>query len=182
MNEEFNIQLLDQKMEKSIDSLNGELSRVRTGRAHPSLLDHITATSYGAEAPINQLGSITVEESRTLIISVWDRSNVGAIEKAIVASDLGLNPVVQGTLMRIAMPLLTEERRNDLIKVVRQHGEGAKVAIRNIRRDAIRGLKSSELSKDQGKSTENTIDKLTTSKIQKVDAILSEKETELSTV
>lgn len=182
MIEDFDIKALDQKMDKSMDSLTGELDRIRTGRAHPSLLDHISVESYGTSTPLNQITSITVEESRTLVLSVWDKGNINAIEKAISASDLGLNPVVKGMVMRIPMPPLTEERRNELIKVVRHQGEAAKVAIRNIRRDAIRNLKSSEASKDEEKSVEGLIDKLTATKTQKVDTLLAGKEKELATV
>ena len=124
------------RMGKSVESLRQSLVKVRTGRAHPSLLDHLVVDYYGSEVPISQVANINVEDARTLIISPWEKQMVQPIEKAIMKSDLGLNPATAGTVIRIPMPPLTEETRRNLVKVVRQEGEAAKVAIRNIRRDA----------------------------------------------
>ena len=124
------------RMGKSVESLRTELTKIRTGRAHPSLLDHITVDYYGAATPLSQVANVSVEDARTLMISPWEKDMVKAIEKAIMKSDLGLNPATAGTLIRIPMPQLTEERRHDLVRVVRKEAENGRTAIRNIRRDA----------------------------------------------
>jgi len=129
------------RMGKSVEALGHELAKVRTGRAHPSLLDHIRVSYYGSEVPISQVANINVEDARTLTVTPWEKNMVSVVEKAIMTSDLGLNPMTAGSVIRVPMPPLTEERRRDLIKVVRHEGEGAKVAIRNIRRDANHNLK-----------------------------------------
>ena len=129
------------RMTKSLESLRHELAKIRTGRAHPSLLEHVHVDYYGSEVPIGQAASVTVEDARTLSVTPWDKSMVPLIEKAILTSDLGLNPTTAGQVIRIPLPPLTEERRKDLGRVVHQEGENAKIAIRNIRRDAIHDVK-----------------------------------------
>ncbi|MBM3203264.1 ribosome recycling factor, partial [Candidatus Woesearchaeota archaeon] len=125
-----------ERMKKSIEAFKHELAKIRTGRAHPSLLDHITVSYYGNEVPLSQTANVTIEDARTLAVTPWERTMVGAIEKAIMTSDLGLNPNTTGTVIRVPMPALTEQRRRDLVKVARHEAEDARVAIRNIRRDA----------------------------------------------
>lgn len=174
------------RMGKSVEALRHELVKVRTGRAHPSLLDHITVEYYGGQVPINQVANVSTEDARTLVVSPWEKDMVKAIEKAIISSDLGLNPAVAGTVMRIPLPPLTEERRRDLVKVVKGEGEGAKVAIRNIRRDANADLKEllkeKEISEDDQKRAEDRVQKLTDQYVAEVDAVLAEKEKELMAV
>jgi len=151
------------RMDKSIDAFKQTLSRVRTGRAHPSLIDHLVVDYYGSEVPISQVANVGVEDARTLTVTPWEKPMVKAIEKAILKSDLGLNPATAGTVIRIPMPPLTEETRRELVKVVRQDGEAAKVAIRNIRRDAISDfedlLKEKEISEDQERKAQEAIQK-----------------------
>ncbi len=171
------------RMSKSIDSLKTNLNKIRTGRAHPSLLDNISVDYYGSETPLNQVGNISVPDARTLAITVFDKSMIGAVEKAILASDLGLNPSSQGTLIRIPLPPLTEERRKDLVKVVKNEGENGKIAIRNIRRDANSDFKSlnkeKEISDDEMHQAEDEIQKITDKYVKQVDQILVDKEAEL---
>lgn len=171
------------RMTKSVDSLKQELTKLRTGRAHASLLDHVLVSYYGSELPLNQVASVSVPDARTLLVTPWEKNMVGPIEKAILKSDLGLNPASAGTTIRVPLPPLTEERRRDLVKVVRQEGEGAKVAIRNIRRDANSQLKSwlkdKKISEDAERQTQDDIQKLTDRHIQDVDKILVAKEAEL---
>ncbi|GGB50105.1 ribosome-recycling factor [Oceanisphaera marina] len=171
------------RMEKSLESLKGQMNKVRTGRAHPSLLDTIYVDYYGAATPLKQVGNITTEDSRTLAVSVFDRSMIQAVEKAIMSSDLGLNPSSAGTLIRIPLPALTEERRKDLIKVVRHEAEQGRVAIRNIRRDANGDFKSllkdKEISEDDDRRAHDDIQKLTDAFIKQVDEALAAKEKEL---
>ena len=173
----------ESRMQKSIDSLKSELSKVRTGRAHPSLLDHITVDYYGSEVPISQVANIAVEDSRTLAVSPWEKPMVSVVEKAILTSDLGLNPATAGTVIRVPMPALTEERRRDLTKVVKGEGEHAKVAIRNIRRDANSDFKSllkdKEVSEDEARGAEDTIQKLTDKYTVEVDKLVEVKEQDL---
>nr|WP_154598858.1 MULTISPECIES: ribosome recycling factor [Providencia] len=170
-------------MEKSVEALKNQISKVRTGRASPSLLDGIMVDYYGAATPLRQLANVTVEDARTLAISVFDRSMSPAIEKAIMASDLGLNPSSAGTVIRVPLPPLTEERRKDLIKVVRAEAEQGRVAVRNIRRDAndkIKALlKDKEISEDEERRSQDDIQKLTDGYIKKVDEALAQKEAEL---
>ncbi len=172
-----------ERMAKSIESLKSHLNKIRTGRAHSSLLDNITVDYYGMETPLNQVGNISTPDARTIAITVFDKSMIGAVEKAILKSDLGLNPSSQGTLIRIPLPPLTEERRKELVKVVRGEGENGKIAIRNIRRDAnseIKALqKDKEISEDQQHQAEDEIQKITDSFIKQVDEILVAKEKEL---
>ncbi|MCO6413915.1 MAG: ribosome recycling factor [Thiogranum sp.] len=171
------------RMGKSIEALKHELSKIRTGRAHPSLLDHIKVEYYGSEVPLSQTANISVEDSRTLMIVPWEKSMVQAIEKAIMKSDLGLNPNTAGTSIRIPMPQLTEERRRDMVKVVRSEGEAARVAIRNIRRDANNDfkelLKEKEISEDEARRAEDEIQKITDQFVEQVDKVLAVKEAEL---
>jgi len=171
------------RMKKSVDALKGELTKLRTGRAHPSLLEHITVEYYGSMVPLSQVGNIGVEDARTLTITLWERNMIQAVEKAILTSDLGLNPNSAGTVIRIPMPPLTEERRRELIKVVRHEGEGAKVAIRNIRRDANNDLKellkAKEINEDDERRGQDEIQKLTDRYIVEVDKVLETKEKDL---
>ena len=130
-----------ERMDKSIDALRQDFTKIRTGRAHTSLLDHITVDYYGSQVPLNQVANVNVEDSRTLTVTPWEKQMVQPIEKAIMQSDLGLNPATAGTIIRIPLPPLTEERRKDMIRLVRQEAEGGRVAVRNIRRDAISSVK-----------------------------------------
>jgi len=171
------------RMGKSVDSLRAELVKIRTGRAHPSLLDQITVDYYGTETAINQVANVTVEDSRTLAVAPWEKQMVAVVEKAIINSGLGLNPSTAGNLIRIPMPPLTEERRRELVKVVKGDGENAKVAIRNIRRDANSDfkelLKEKEISEDEGHQAEDTIQKHTDNYVTSVDEVIKVKEKEL---
>ena len=171
------------RMEKSLDALRRELAKIRTGRAHPSLLEHVHVDYYGSEVPIGQAASVTVEDARTLAVSAWDKTMVPIIEKAILTSDLGLNPTTAGTVIRIPLPPLTEERRVELGKVVHHEGENAKIAIRNIRRDANHHckelLKEKEISEDEEHRAETEIQEITDRHIAQVDKIVAEKEQEL---
>jgi ribosome recycling factor len=171
------------RMAKSVDSLKQDLTKLRTGRAQASLLDHVMVSYYGNETPLNQVASISVPDARTLLVTPWEKNLIGPIEKAILKSDLGLNPASAGTTIRVPLPPLTEERRRDLVKVVRHEGEGAKVAIRNIRRDANSQLKSwlkdKKISEDAERQAQDEIQKLTDHHIQDIDKILGAKEAEL---
>ncbi len=176
----------ESRMQKSVESLKSELAKVRTGRAHPSLLEHITVDYYGSETPLSQVASIGVEDTRTLTVTPWEKPMVQAVEKAIMKSDLGLNPNSAGTVIRIPMPQLTEERRKDLVKVVRHEGENGKVAIRNIRRDANSDFKSlekeKEISEDDEHKAQDQVQKLTDKFVSEIDQILKEKEEDLMKV
>ncbi len=171
------------RMGKSVDSLKGELVKIRTGRAHPSLLEHVMVDYYGALTPLNQLASISIADSRMLNVAAFDKSMVQAVEKAIMTSDLGLNPSSAGDVIRVPLPPLTEERRKDLIKVVRAEGEQAKVAIRNIRRDVISDVKSLVKDKDATEDDErrfhDDIQKITDKYVGLIDEALKEKEKDL---
>lgn len=170
-------------MAKSLESLRTELAKIRTGRAHPSLLEHVHVDYYGSNVPISQAASVSVEDARTLAVTPWDKNMVQPIEKAIMSSDLGLNPNTAGTTIRIPLPPLTEERRIALGKVVHQEGENAKIAIRNIRRDANHHLKellkSKDISEDQDHRAEQEIQQLTDTNVKQVDEIVAVKEQEL---
>jgi ribosome recycling factor len=172
-----------ERMGKSIDALKTSLGKVRTGRAHPSLLDHLTVDYYGSQVPISQVANIGVEDARTLTVTPWEKQMVQAIEKAIITSDLGLNPATAGMVMRIPMPPLTEETRRNLVKVVRQDAEAAKVAIRNIRRDANHDLKEllkgKEISEDEDHKAQEDIQLITNQHITDVDKVVATKEAEL---
>jgi ribosome recycling factor len=175
-----------ERMDKTLDALRAEFTKIRTGRAHTSLLDHITVDYYGSEVPINQVANVNVEDSRTLTVTPWERNMVGKVEKAILTSDLGLNPATAGTVIRVPLPALTEERRRDLVRVVRHEAEQARVAVRNIRRDANNHLKQlikgEDLSEDVERQAEDRVQKLTDTHVQKIDAMLAEKEAELMEV
>ena len=171
------------RMSKSLESLRHELAKIRTGRAHPSLLEHVHVDYYGSDVPIGQAASVTVEDARTLSVSPWDKTMVQVIEKAILKSDLGLNPVTAGQVIRIPLPPLTEERRIELGKVVHHEGENAKIAVRNIRRDANHHikdlLKNKEISEDDDHRAEQEIQNLTDQHVKKADEIVAVKEQEL---
>lgn len=170
-------------MSKSLESLRHELAKIRTGRAHPSLLEHIHVDYYGSEVPISQAASVAVEDARTLSVTPWDKAMVQVIEKAILKSDLGLNPATAGQVIRIPLPPLTEERRVELGKVVHHEGENTKIAIRNIRRDAMHHikelLKEKDISEDQEHKAEHEIQNVTDRAVGKADGIVAEKEKEL---
>jgi ribosome recycling factor len=174
------------RMDKSIESLRGEMTKLRTGRAHTSLLDHITVEYYGSQVPLGQVSNVNVEDSRTLTVSPWEKGMVQAIERAIMHSDLGLNPVTAGTIIRVPLPPLTEERRKDMIRLVRQEAEGGRVAIRNIRRDALNDLK--ELTKekligaDDERRGQEEIQAITDKHIAEIDRVLADKERDLMEV
>jgi ribosome recycling factor len=175
----------EERMEKALGSLRRELAALRAGRATPALLDRIQVEYYGAMTPLNQLANINTPDSRTLMIQPWDKTSVSAIEKAILKSDLGLNPSNDGSSIRIVIPALTEERRGDLVKMTRKSGEDAKVAIRNIRRDAndeIKKLEKSGISEDESRGHQDDIQKATDKYITEVDKILSAKEKEIMDV
>ena len=171
------------RMEKTVDALKQQMGKVRTGRAHPSLLDAIRVDYYGSETPLKQVGSVTAEDSRTLVVSVYDRNMIAAVEKAIMASDLGLNPMSAGTNIRIPLPPLTEERRKDLTKVVRAEAEQARVAVRNVRRDANDKLKAQlkdkQIAEDEERKASDEIQKLTDAFVKQIDELLKAKEKEL---
>lgn len=174
------------RMVKSVESLKKALGKIRTGRAHPSLLDHVMVDYYGSDVPIKQVANVTAEDSRTLAVTPWEKTMIAPVEKAIMTSDLGLNPATTGTVIRVPMPALTEERRRDLVKVARNDTEGAKVAIRNIRRDVNSDLKdllkAKDISEDEDRRAEADIQKLTDKYIAETDKLLSIKETELMEV
>ncbi len=171
------------RMSKSIEAFRQALSKIRTGRAHPSLLDHVKVDYYGSEVPLSQVANINVEDSRTLVVNPWEKQMVQAVEKAIMKSDLGLNPNTAGTVIRIPMPPLTEERRRDMVKIVRSEAEGARVAIRNIRRDANSDfkelLKEKEISEDDERRASERIQKLTDQYVNEVEKLVEVKEAEL---
>jgi ribosome recycling factor len=173
----------ESRMNKSVEALHGELAKIRTGRAHPSLLDHVTVDYYGSATPIKQVANVVVEDARTLAVTPWEKNMVGPIEKAIMTADLGLNPATAGTVIRVPMPALTEERRRDLVRIVKQEAEQGRVAIRNIRRDANSDfkdlLKEKEISEDEAHGAEDNMQKLTDKYIAKVDEALAAKEKEM---
>nr|WP_283163609.1 ribosome recycling factor [Brenneria tiliae] len=171
------------RMEKCVESFKNQISKIRTGRASPSILDGIQVEYYGSATPLRQLANVVVEDSRTLAITVFDRSLGPAVEKAIMSSDLGLNPSSAGSVIRVPLPALTEERRKDLIKVVRGEAEQGRISVRNVRRDANDKLKAQlkdkAISEDEERRAQDEVQKLTDIYIKKVDAALAEKETEL---
>ncbi|MCH8100465.1 MAG: ribosome recycling factor [Proteobacteria bacterium] len=171
------------RMGKSVASLRQELTKIRTGRAHTSLLDHITVEYYGSQVPLNQVSNVGVEDSRTLTVTPWEKDMVKAIEKAIMSSDLGLNPATAGTVIRVPLPALTEERRKDMIRIVRQEAEAGRVAIRNIRRDALHDikelLKEKMIGEDEERRAESEIQTITDKFVGQVDQALADKESEL---
>ena len=174
------------RMAKSVAALKQELTKIRTGRAHTSLLDHLTVEYYGSQVPLNQVSNVGVEDSRTLTVTPWEKEMVPVIEKAIMGSDLGLNPQSAGTVIRVPLPPLTEERRKDMIRVVRHEAEGGRIAIRNIRRDAIHDvkelMKEKMIGEDDEHRAEDEIQTITDKFIAQVDQELAEKESELMEV
>jgi ribosome recycling factor len=176
----------EQRMHKSLDALKADLGKVRTGRAHAGLLDHISVDYYGSQMPIPKVANVSLLDARTLGVSPWEKKMLGAIEKAIRESDLGLNPASQGDMVRVPMPALTEERRRDLIKVIKHEGENAKVAVRNARRDANHALKellkSKSVSEDEERRAQDEIQKLTDKHIADIDKMIAAKEAELMAV
>ena len=176
----------EQKMRKTVEALKSDLAKVRTGRAHTGLLDHIMVDYYGTSTPIPQVGNVTLLDARTIAVSPWDKKMAPAIEKAIRDSDLGLNPAAMGETVRVPMPSLTEERRKDLIKIVRHEGENARVAVRNVRRDAIHHLKEllkqKKVAEDEERRAQDDIQKLTDRSIADIDKLLQQKEADLMAV
>jgi len=173
----------EQKMQKSADVLKADLAKVRTGRAHTGLLDHVMVEYYGSMVPITQVANVTLIDARTIGVQAWEKPMLAKVEKAIRDSDLGLNPANQGEIVRVPMPALTEERRRDLTKVVRHEGENAKVAVRNLRRDANQHLKDAvkdkTISEDDERRAQDDIQKLTDKYIAEIDKLLAQKEQEL---
>jgi ribosome recycling factor len=174
------------RMAKCVQTFQADLKKLRTGRAHPSLVEHLKVDYYGSEVPLQQVASIAVEEGRTLVISPWEKSVVQAVEKAIFKSDLGLTPQTHGTVIRIPMPPLTEERRREITKVLRHDAENARVAVRNVRRDIMNDikhkLKEKQLSQDDERRTEAEVQKLTDKHVADIDALLAAKEKEVMQV
>jgi ribosome recycling factor len=176
----------EQKMHKSIDSFKGDLSKVRTGRAHTGLLDHVSVDYYGTPTPINQVAKVTLIDARTIGVTPFEKKMAQAIEKAIRDADLGLNPAASGETVRVPMPALTEERRKELIKVVRHEAENARVAVRNLRRDANHhlkeALKKKEVSENDERRAQDEVQKMTDRHIAEIDKLLQQKEAELMAV
>ncbi|MBI3146213.1 MAG: ribosome recycling factor [Pseudogulbenkiania sp.] len=176
----------EQKMQKSLEAFKNDLSKVRTGRAHTGILDHVMVDYYGSDVPVNQVANVTLIDARTIGVQPWEKNMLGKIEKAIRDSDLGLNPASMGEIIRVPMPMLTEERRKDLIKLVRGEAEGARVAVRNIRRDANNEfknlLKDKSITEDDERRGQDEIQKLTDKYIAEVDKALAAKETDLMAV
>jgi ribosome recycling factor len=174
------------KMAKSVDTLKHDLAKVRTGRAHTGLIDHLRVDYYGTEMPINQVANVTLSDARTIAIQPFEKKMVQAVEKAIRDSDLGVNPATSGDVIRVPMPPLTEERRKELTKIVRHDGENAKVAVRNIRRDAIQHLKdllkNGDVGEDQEKRAQDEVQKMTDKAIADIDRLVAEKEKDLMAV
>ena len=175
-----------ERMAKSVAALKQELTKLRTGRAHTSLLDHITVEYYGSQVPLNQVSNVGVEDSRTLTVTTWEKDMVSVIEKAIMNSNLGLNPASAGVVIRVPLPALTEERRKELTKVVKGEGEDAKVAVRNLRRDANEQLKKlvkdKAISEDDERRGGDEVQKLTDKFVAEIDKLVAEKDKEIMTV
>ena len=173
----------EKRMQKTIESLKTELSKVRTGRAHPSLLDHVTVSYYGTDTPLSQVANIVVTDARTLTLTPWEKNMVQAIEKAILTSDLGLNPATSGSVIRIPLPPMNEERRKEMMKVVRSEAETSRVSIRNIRRDALGHfkdlLKEKKITEDDERRSGEKAQALTDKAIKQVDQVIEAKEKEL---
>jgi len=176
----------EQKMQKSVDALKNDLAKVRTGRAHTGLLDHVTVDYYGTPTPVPQVGNVTLLDARTIGVTPWDKKMVPAIEKAIRSSDLGLNPATVGETVRVPMPALTEERRKDLIKVVHKEAENARVAVRNVRRDANQHLKEllkqKKVAEDEERRAQDDVQKLTDRYIAEIEKVVQAKEADLMAV
>jgi len=180
---EFDIADLTRRMEGAINAFKSDLSGLRTGRASASLLDPIMVPAYGSEMPLNQVANVTVPEPRMLAVNVWDKSMVSAVEKAIRESTLGLNPMTDGTTVRVPLPELNEERRRDLVKVAHQYAENARIAVRHVRRDGMETLKKlekdGEIGQDESRSQSEAVQKKTDHYIGRIDELLAEKETEI---
>ena len=176
----------EQRMRKSLDALRADLSKVRTGRAHTGLLDHVMVDYYGSPTLVTQVANITLVDARTIGVQPWEKNMVGKVERAIRDADLGLNPATNGELIRVPMPMLTEERRRDMIKLIKSEGEDAKIAVRNIRRDANHALKEllkkKEISEDDERRVQDEIQKLTDRFVLEIDQMLAAKEVELMAV
>ena len=174
------------KMAKSVDTLKHDLAKVRTGRAHTGILDHLKVDYYGSEVPINQVANVTLADARTISVQPFEKKMVQVVEKAIRDSDLGVNPATSGDVVRIPMPALTEERRRDLTKIVKHEGENSKVAVRNIRRDAITHLKDllkeGDVSEDEEKRAQDEVQKMTDKAIADIDRLVAEKEKDVMSV
>ncbi len=174
------------RMQKSVESLQTAFAKIRTGRAHPGILDSVMVPYYGSDTPLNQVANVTVEDSRTLALSVFDKSMIQAVEKAIMMSDLGLNPATSGATIRVPMPALTEETRKNYTRQARQESENARVAVRNIRRDALAQLKDlvkdKDISEDEERRAAEDVQKVTDHAIEEVDQLLAAKETDLMAV
>ena len=174
------------KMQKSIESLKNDLSKVRTGRAHPSLLDQVHVDYYGSPTPLSQVANLTLIDARTIGVQPWEKNMIAPVEKAIRESDLGLNPASMGDLIRVPMPALTEERRKELVKVVKHEGENAKIAVRNIRRDANehlkKMLKDKDISEDDERRAQDDVQKMTDKFVAEVDKLVTQKEADIMTV
>lgn len=174
------------RMAKSIEALKHTFTKIRTGRAHPSLLEHVMVSYYGSESPLSQVANVNVEDARTLKVTPWEKNMVGAIEKAILTSDLGLNPATNGTVIRVPLPMLTEQRRKELVKVVKAEAENTRIAIRNLRRDANtdikEALKEKLISEDEARVGEEKIQKLTDEFIKEVEKQFEIKEADLLSV
>ncbi len=175
-----------ERMKKSVAALGTSLAKIRAGRAHTSLLDHLHVSYYGSDVPLSQVANVGVEDSRTLVVTPWEKDMVSVIEKAIMTSDLGVNPMSAGLTIRIPIPALTEERRRDLVKVAKSEAENARVAVRNIRRDANSTLKEllkeKEISEDEQRGAEDDVQKLTDATIKEIDQVLADKEVDLMEV
>ena len=176
----------ESRMKKSVDALHLELAKIRTGRAHPSLLDQVMVDYYGTMTPIKQVANVVVEDSRTLMVTPWEKPMIAAIDKAILTANLGLNPATSGVSIRVPMPALTEERRRDLVKVVKHEAENSRVAVRNIRRDANGDfkdlLKEKEITEDESHKAEDNIQKLTNKYVALIEEILTAKEKEMMAI
>lgn len=171
------------RMQKAVQALQGELKKLRTGRAHPSLIEHLKVDYYGSEVPLQQVAAVSIEDARTLVVSPWEKGTVAAIERAIHKSDLGLTPNTAGIVIRIPLPPLTEERRRDLIKVVRHEAENARVSVRNVRRDVLADLKEmlkdKLVSQDEERRAQDEVQKLTDRSVAEIDQVLAAKEKEI---
>lgn len=183
MSQTFDLADLKRRMDGAVTSFRGDLAGLRTGRASPSLLDPITVEAYGSQMPINQVANVTVPEPRMLSVSVWDKSMVSAVEKAIRESTLGLNPMTDGTTVRVPLPELNEERRRELAKIAHQYAENARIAVRHVRRDGMETLKRLEkdgdMSQDDSRSKADEVQKQTDQTIEEIDVLLAEKEREI---
>ena len=180
---DFDIADLNRRMEGAVNAFKSDLSGLRTGRASASLLDPIMVPAYGSEMPLNQVANVTVPEPRMLAVNVWDKSMVGAVEKAIRESTLGLNPMTDGTTVRVPLPELNEERRRDLVKVAHQYAENARIAVRHVRRDGMETLKKlekdGEIGQDEGRAQSEAVQKKTDQHIARIDELLADKESEI---